>query len=186
MRLIISFLLNNRYCIFFPNYLVIGCCDSLAILCSTMDLGLTSFEIFGFPPSEELDSYNKTDTSYFTPVTSPLFYFAYTGGLFASLFLTLERYLGICRQISISLKKTKIISFGLILFSAILTSPSWFFYTWGTFEYKSVNYTVAVKSEYVTRNLEIFSMASDILLFVIPLTLFLVFNILIIKKVRKI
>ena len=169
-----------------PNYLHlgIGCWDSLVILCCTLDLGLTSFEIFGFPPSEEQ---REDFISYFSPVTEPIRYFAYTNGILASLFLTTERYYAICRQISISLEKTKMISYSLILISAVLNIQSCFYYTWGTRKYTSGNYTVAVISEYATNiNLKMFGMTSRILLFVIPFTLFLVFNILIIKKVRKI
>ena len=151
-------------------------------------MGLTSFEIFGFPPAIE-DSYMINTTHYFYPgpITLPISYFAYTSSIFASLFLTIERYLAICRQISISLENTKMITFSVILICAMITSPFCFFYTWKSKEiFSSGNYTVAVPSEFFyTANLNNYWMALDIILFVIPLMLFLVFNILIIKKVRK-
>ena len=133
--------------------------------------------------------------SYFFPVTFPIFNFAYASSILTSLFLTIERYLAICQQTSISMKKTKKISFILILICAIITSPFGFFYTWKSNEIFSGNgdgnrrflgnYTVAITSEFYSENLKKYWDALTILLFVLPLILFLVFNILIIRKVRK-
>ena len=172
-----------------------GCCDSLVILCNTLNLGLASFEIFGFPPLKEDGHINNT--FYFYPVTVPMFYFAYASGIFITLFLTIERYLAICQERSISLKKTKMISLCIILICAIFESPICFVFTWerkefhvnttnssGNYSHFLGNYMVGDRSEFYNTNLENYWIALVIFAFVVPLILFLVFHILIIKKVR--
>ena len=130
---------------------------------------------------------SKRISLYKVPVVYPIFAIAYSSSIFLLVFLTIERYLAICRRISISLKKTKLISFSIILICAILTSPAWVKYTWKSEQFSSGKYNIAVLSE-IWRSSEfypIYGTAFGIFLFVLPLILFLIFNILIIKKVRK-
>ena len=150
-------------------------------------MGLTSFEIFGFPPIK----YQMEDDGqlilhgYMVFVTNPIGYIAYIGSILSALFLTIERYCAICQQTSISLKKTKMISFIIILFSPILVIPSWFAFKSKSEEFSGVNYTIGDRTDFGKNVFLTYAIALRILLFVIPLIVFLVFNILIIKKVRK-
>ena len=123
---------------------------------------------------------------YLEPVAYPMWYFANASSIFTSLFLTIERYLAICRHISFSLIKTKMISFSIILICAILTSGMWVSLIWKSEKFSSGNYTIAVPSEIaMSSHFRIYWTALVIFLFVIPLILFLVFNVLIIKEVSK-
>ena len=150
-------------------------------------MGLTSFEIFGFPPIK----YQMEDDGqlilhgYMVFVTNPIGYIAYIGSILSALFLTIERYCAICQQTSISLKKTKMISFAIILISAILASPTWFKYKWETKEFASGNYIQGNKTETwgSSEFFTYYNQALRIFIFVIPLTFFLIFNLLIMKKV---
>ena len=118
-------------------------------------------------------------------VTNPICYIAYTSSIALAVFLTTERYLAICQHVSISLKKTKMISFSIILICAILVIPSWFAFETISQKFSSGTYTVGARTKFGREEFLTYAIGLRIFLFVIPLIIFLVFNILIIKKVRK-
>ena len=151
--------------------------------------GLSSLNVEDYPSiNEQIKEYDVLLYSKAYPVVQPIFWAAYTSGVYTMILLSIERYFAICQRKFLSLKDIKIYSACIVLMSIIYCIPTCWENTWETKEFPSGNFTVPAKTDLFRDKssafFRIYKLGGGLIVhLLIPFISLVPFNFLIIKKV---
>ena len=173
---------------------VLGCCDMIVVVALTLQFGISVFNLPNFPTvDEQIDKYDVLMPAPLTPILWPIFGCAHLTGTYLMVLLAFERYVAICQNHIISMKKTKIYVFCIMPMCIIYNIPlcwetGWTTETFGSGNFTQ-NFTIAVATELLTNHsllyIPIYSLGANLIFrAIIPLFCFVLSNFLMIKQVR--
>ena len=174
---------------------MLGCSDSIVIVILVWMYALSALGVENYPPiNEQIEMFNVFLLSKAYPLIAPIFNTFYVNGIYIMFLFSFERFYAISvlpKRRYLSLKRIKISLILVFLTSAIYSIPMFFETTWQIVEFKSGNFSIPYKTSLVSDYSTIYyrlykSFGGMMVYFVIPVICFLVFNILIIKKVSRI